>query len=242
MVQGRDIWKQASQAGELCNITMCTMLYIASPLQANPDVLVSPGEVTPPQHFRELLANGTYQLPLYPTTLLLATDIELTVDVPFIFHTLPTLIKLSYDPHVTGGFGPFSFGRLHRASAGDMKFRVGVRDNKISITLPGTQLIGYVSDVVPQHPREPTYRVRRSTHSNVQDTLVKESEFDQWLFSKNKDRRLRNGLFHKGPLNDPALTDSLKQAKDGAERIPLLITPTVPLNTATATLYYNSTL
>ena len=194
-------------------------------------MLVSPGEVTPPQHFRELLANGTYQLPLYPTTLLLATDIELTVDVPFIFHTLPTLIKLSYDPHVTGGFGPFSFGRLHRASAGDMKFRVGVRDNKISITLPGTQLIGYVSDVVPQHPREPTYRGRRSTHSTAR---VKESEFDQWLFSKkNKDLDLRP--FHNGPyptnkLMHTFLTDTSKLPK---EKTSMLITPTAPLHTNT---------
>ena len=251
MVQGRTVWEQAPQTGELCHIIMCStcMMYFKSflLLQANHDLLVSPGEVTPSQQFRELLANGTYQLPLYPTTLLLASDIELTVDVPFIFHTLPTLIKLSYDHHVTGGFGPFSFGPLHRASAGDMKFRVGVRDNKITITLPGTQLIGYVSDVVPQHPIEPTYRVRRSTPSTVCDTFVKESEFDQWLFSKkNKGRRFRNGLFHKDPYNQPsndlALTESLKQTKDGAESVPLLITPTIPLNTATTTVYFNSTL
>ena len=214
-------------------------------MQADPSVFVSPGD-TPPHHFRELLANGTYQLPLYPTTLLLATDVELTVDVPFIFHTLPTLIKFSYDPHITGGFGPFSFGPMHRASAGDMKFRVGIRDNKISITLPGTQLIGYVCDVVPQHPREPTDRVRRSTYSTVPDTLLKESEFDQWLFAKNKDRRVRNSLFHKdqNPANqphEPVLTASLKPRNDDAERVSLLITPTVPLSTATAT-YYNSTL
>ncbi|CAI8035383.1 hypothetical protein GBAR_LOCUS19865 [Geodia barretti] len=118
--------------------------------------MVSPGIM---REFQDIIKNSTYQLPLYPTTLLLATDIELTVDVPFIFHTLPTLIKFSYDPHITGGFGPFSFGRLHRASAGDMKFRVGVRDNKISITLPGTQLIGYVCDVVPQHPSKTAHEI-----------------------------------------------------------------------------------
>ena len=117
------------------------------------EIFVSPGTSS---EFRNMVKNGSCQLPLYPTSLLLATDIELTVDMPFIFHTLPTLIQLSYDPHVSGEFGPFSFGPLHRASAGDMKFRVGVRDNKIAITLPGTQLFGYVSDVVPQHPRPAT--------------------------------------------------------------------------------------
>ena len=85
--------------------------------------------------------------------MLLATEIELTVDVPYVFHTLPTLIKLSYDPHVSGGFGPFSFGPLYRVRAGNMmKFRVEVKESKIKLMIPGTQLIGYVCDVVPKHP------------------------------------------------------------------------------------------
>ena len=200
-------------------------------LQADSNVEVSPGEVTSPEHFRELLEARTYHLPLYPTTLLLATDIELTVDVPFIFHTLPTLIKFSYDPHVTGGFGPFSFGPLHRASAGDMKFRVGIRDSKISITLPGTQLIGYVCDVVPRHPKESVSSGHRSTRSTEQET---ESEFDQWLFSKkNKDLNLR--MFHKeSPPTKQQMHGSFLTAKDKSS---MLITPTAPVS-----VYYNTTL
>ena len=203
-------------------------------LQVDPNIEISPGEVTPPHHFRELLENTTYQLPLYPTTLLLATDIELTVDVPFVFHTLPTLVKFSYDPHITGGFGPFSFGPLHRASAGDMKFRVGIRDNKISITLPGTQLIGYVCDVVPQHPRENATNSHRSTRSAEQETG---SEFDQWLFSK-KNKHLNLKIFHKElhPTNQPIhLTESL--IEEVKQNTPMIISPTAPLN-----IYYNTTL
>ena len=147
--------------------------------------MVSPGVIYPPELFREIVMNGTYRLPLYPSSLLLATDIQLTVDVPFIFHTLPTLIKLSYDPHISGGFGPFSFGPMHKASAGNIKFRVGVRENKITITIPGTQLIGYVCDVVPQHPEETLDQGHRSARS-VYHTNARESEFDQWLFFERK--------------------------------------------------------
>ena len=115
--------------------------------------MVSPGDIHPPKLFRDTIKNTTYRLPLYPSSMLLATEIELTIDVPYVFHTLPTLIKLSYDPHVSGGFGPFSFGPLYRARAGNMmKFRVEVKESKIRLMIPGTQLIGYVCDVVPKHP------------------------------------------------------------------------------------------
>ena len=165
-------------------------------MQKDSEIFVSPGTSS---DFRDMVKNGSYQLPLYPTSLLLATDIELTVDVPFIFHTLPTLIQLSYDRHISGGFGPFSFGPLHRASAGDMKFRVGVRDNKIAITLPGTQLIGYVSDVVPQHPIPATAdRSRRSTDEDLSSSNTG-SEFNEWLFTKRKSTSFPGSPYHNDP-------------------------------------------
>ena len=188
--------------------------------------MVSPGITS---DFQDTVKNGTYQLPLYPTTLLLASDIELTVDVPFIFHTLPTLIKLSYDPHVTGGLGPFSFGPLHRASAGDMKFRVGVRDNKITITLPGTQLIGYVSDVVPQHLRKTTTsRDRRSTDFLTNNSR---SDFNEWLFSKRKSTHDSRYPFYRDThtTTKPTTADTNAPADD-TKQLKVLITPTHPAN------------
>ena len=221
-------------------------------LQADPDVAVSPGEIVPPELFRDALENNTYQLPLYPTSILLATDIELSVDVPFIFHTLPTLIKLSYDPHVTGGFGPFSFGQMHEAKVRNMKFKVEVRDSKILITLPGTQVFGYVSDVVPQHPLEMVGDDRRSARS-VDDAYNTDREFDQWLFSKkNKELKRQDRLFiknsdpseHRQP-SQSSRNGHMKGTKDLTESFSMLITPSVPLNSANTEAvpaYYNSTL
>jgi hypothetical protein len=189
----------------------------------DPDVMVSPGIM---HDFQDIIKNTIYQLPLYPTTLLLATNIELTVDVPFIFHTLPTLIKFSYDPHVTGGFGPFSFGRLHRASAGDMKFRVGVRDNKISITLPGTQLIGYVCDVVPQHPSKTAHRDRRSSDFLTSNS---KSQFNEWLFHKRKSPQAPF-LSEAHTTAKPTTTTNTNHPADDTEHYKVLVAPTHPAN------------
>ena len=186
--------------------------------------MVSPGVSS---EFREIIENGSYQLPLYPTSLLLATDVELTVDIPFIFHTLPTLIKLSYDPYVSGGFGPFSFGPLHRGSAGNMKFRVGVRENKISITLPGTQVIGYVNDVVPKHPRETVRRDRRSSDEIISGSDTS-SEFNDWLYSKRKSASLTDGPSDNELQNLDSVF--LPTKIDAAEQLRLLIAPTHSAN------------
>lgn len=191
--------------------------------QKYPSVMVSPGIKQQLREFYNAIKNRTYQLPLYPTSLLLATDIQLAVDVPYIFHTLPTLIKLSYDPHITGGFGPFSFGPLHRASAGKMKFRVGIRDNQITITLPGTQVIGFVCDVVPQYPRETVQRSRRSLKPN-RDL---EADFNQWLYGSNPSTT--SAIFHKDARAHKIPHDyaTLSQDGDTEEHLKLLITPTI---------------
>ena len=209
-------------------------------LQEMPGVMVSSGRVHPPEDFREMVKNGTYRLPLYPSSLLLATDIQLTVDVPFVFHTLPTLIKLSYDPHISGGVGPFSFGPLHRTNAGNIKFRVGIRDSKITVTIPGTQLVGFVCDVVPQHPRETVNRGQRSTRSVNYHREVRAagSEFDQWLYSKKDKEPARQDntrtLDSKVPAPQPPLDSGGmvggggERAEDTTDSLAMLITPTVP--------------
>ena len=186
--------------------------------------MVSPGVMQQLRDFHNTIKNGSYHLPLYPTSLLLATDIELTVDIPFIFHTLPTLIKLSYDPHITGGFGPFSFGPLHRARAGNIKFRVDIRDNQITITIPGTQLIGYACSVVPQHPRTNFDRSHDRSIRSMSNANTAGSDFDEWLFSKQSNLPIHNKLFHK----DAGDHEKSFSSPVGDDK--LLIAPTHPSN------------
>lgn len=140
-----------------------------------------------------MLANASYELPLYPASLILATRVELFVNLPFPFHTLPTLLRLSYDRHIRGGFGPFSFGPLFPGRAGGLKFQVQVRDNGMVIVLPGTQLVGYICNTVSKHPPEAHdhfSRKRRATSVRAMPAEgyekgdhhdLSSSKFGQWL-------------------------------------------------------------
>ena len=72
---------------------------------------------------------------------------------------------MSYDPTFSGGFGPFVIG--HKLFPGDfvhVSFLVEQRDTDILITLPGSQLVGYVCSVVPKSP-PPTDIHESSEHS-----------------------------------------------------------------------------
>ncbi len=151
---------------------------------------MSPGLVRPWKDFRSLLANDSYELPLYPSSLILATDVEIFVSLPFPFHTLPSLLRLSYDQHIYGGFGPFSFGPLFMGKTSGIKFQVQVRDNGVVIVLPGTQLIGYICSIVPKHPSEVQLRSSRRRRSAAQpledyassrQKVLSSSRFGQWL-------------------------------------------------------------
>ena len=108
--------------------------------------------VLPPEAFCSELSSHHYLLPLYPSTLLLATDIQL------FFHNLsdPTpLFRLAYEPRVRGSYGPFSFGPM--LVTGDrerrVKFRVDSVEGGAVVSLPGAQLIGYICNIVPRFPR-----------------------------------------------------------------------------------------
>ena len=95
---------------------------------------------------------------------------------------------MSTDDHIHGGFGPFQFGKVFPSTMGRIKFRVEVQNNLLVITLPGTQVIGYVCDIVPKFPvetRSGSVRERRSTlpiteNENKKKTTV----LEKWLVSK----------------------------------------------------------
>lgn len=157
-------------------------------LQANQSLLVSPGHASTPASFRDTFVNVTYQLPLYPSSILLATDIKLHIQTPFPLYSLPTLLRMSTDDHIHGGFGPFQFGKVFPSTMGRIKFRVEVQNNLLVMTLPGTQVIGYVCDIVPKFPvetRSSSMRERRSTLPILEkENEKKTTVLEKWLVSK----------------------------------------------------------
>ena len=98
---------------------------------------------------------------------------------------------MSYDRYLQGGYGPFVFGQSYESASGTMKFSVTVQNSNIIISLPGTQLIGYLCDIVPQHPAESGERSRRRRFTRKADFERKEldkfpSKFNEWLSSRSK--------------------------------------------------------
>ena len=84
-------------------------------------------------------------------TLILATNVQISIKGPVPSYVMPSLLKMSYDCTFRGGFGPFVIGG--KPFAGDISnvtFLVEQRDTDILMTLPGAQLIGYVCSVVPK--------------------------------------------------------------------------------------------
>lgn len=138
-----------------------------------------------PEDFRDILINDTYLFPLYPSSMLLATNIRLTLHTPFPYFILPSLLRMSYDQYLHGGFGPFVFGPSFKSATGSMKFSVSVRNSNMMITIPGTQLIGYLCDIVPQHQIEPKRNMRkkrfiRDESKNTKDAPVI-NRFSEWI-------------------------------------------------------------
>ena len=147
------------------------------------ETLVSPGPM-PVAELRQTLSNGNYKMPVYPSSLVLATDVQLSVKVPFLLHVLPALLRLSFDQHVTGGFGPFVFGKYFEASKGRIKFRLEHDgDSTIKIVLPGTQLIGYICNSVPKLPKNEHSIGKRSEFRK--GSGQNGNNFEQWISSKH---------------------------------------------------------
>ena len=102
------------------------------------------------------MSSDRYLLPAFPASLLIATDIQIRIPS----HSLPPkvvtdLLALSYEPLVSGGYGPFSFGRMYGDNKDGkelFKFHVQRENGSLLLTLPGAQLIGYVCHIVVKFP------------------------------------------------------------------------------------------
>ncbi len=151
---------------------------------------MSPGTAYSPVKFRESFANDTFLFPIFPSSMLLATNIKLSVYTPFPYFVLPPLLRMSFDHYVFGGFGPFVFGQNFKSLTGTMKFSVSVRDSNIEIHFPGTQLVGYMCDIVPRHPLEQSSgnkRDRRFAKDNAYREELND-RFKQWLSLERKEK------------------------------------------------------
>ena len=132
---------------------------------------MSPGPQPTPR-FREVVSSGQYLLPAFPASLLLATDIEISIPS----YSLPRdmaddLLALSYDPLVSGRYGPFSFGRMYGDSnkvRKAIKFQIDQSSRQLILRLPGAELMGYLCQIVPKFPSMSKKEKKMKSHSHVE--------------------------------------------------------------------------
>ena len=92
---------------------------------------------------------------------------------------------MSSDDHIRGGFGPFRFGDLFPSKMGKIKFRVEVHHDNLVITIPGTQTIGFLCDIVPNLPVEAkTVRYRKSASTFDKEDAKNTNLLAKWLMSR----------------------------------------------------------
>ena len=101
---------------------------------------------------------------------------------------------MSNDDHVHGGFGPFQFGEVFPSKMGRIKFRVEVHNDHLVITLPGTQMIGYLCDIVPRFPVELRSSVRERRSTLLVPEKDKATILEKWLVSKKGKTKETNHL------------------------------------------------
>ena len=126
--------------------------------------LVSPGPLEPARHFHEVIRNGQYLMPQYTTSFILANDIKIFFPGLGIVNdsdidnqtnnAINTLMRYAYAPNLEGGYGPFSFVPAEGAKKDVHNFRVERINGGIQLTIPGAQIVAYVSTVISRFPAD----------------------------------------------------------------------------------------
>ena len=126
--------------------------------------MVSPGPLEPARHFHEVVRNGQYLMPQYTTSFILANDIKIffpglgTVNDSDIDNqtnnAINTLMRYAYAPNLEGGYGPFSFVPAEGTKQDVHNFRVERINGGIQLSIPGAQIVAYVSTVISRFPAD----------------------------------------------------------------------------------------
>ena len=128
--------------------------------------VVSPGPLEPERYYQEVVRNGDYLMPQFTSAFILASDVKVYFpglgiwnDTDVDDHTnsaVNILMKYTYAPNLEGGYGPFSFVPADGAINNVHTFRVERSRGGILITVPGAQIIGYITTVISKFPDNQT--------------------------------------------------------------------------------------
>ena len=103
-------------------------------------------------------------MPQYTTSFILANDIKLFFPGLGIVNdsdsdietnnAISTLMRYAYAPNLDGGYGPFSFVPAEGTKQDVHNFRVERTKGGTQLSIPGAQIVAYVSTVIPRFPAD----------------------------------------------------------------------------------------
>ena len=127
--------------------------------------MVSPGPLEPGWYYQEVIRNGDYLMPQFTSAFILASDVKVYFPGLGVWNdtdgddqtnnAINILMKYTYAPNLDGGYGPFSFVPANGAN-NVHNFRVERNRGGILITVPGAQVIGYVTNIISKFPDNQT--------------------------------------------------------------------------------------
>ena len=103
-------------------------------------------------------------MPQYTTSFFLANDIKIFFPGLGIVNdsdidnqtnnAINTLMRYAYAPNLEGGYGPFSFVPAEGTKQDVHNFRVERINGGIQLSIPGAQIVAYITTVIPRFPAD----------------------------------------------------------------------------------------
>ncbi len=120
--------------------------------QVDENDVISPGPQQDESQFINEVINKNYLLPEYVTGLILSRNIQfefkgITADVA------AHAVSISHRASLSGGWGPFRASYSYGYGKQERTYNAEATSNGLRITIPGAQIIGYVTQVVPEFPQ-----------------------------------------------------------------------------------------
>lgn len=137
---------------------MCLCIFQATHLNGQSTLKVSPGPLSEAEFVREVKSsygttNPSYLLPQYVTGLLLSRNVEVeftTSDASTSAHA----VRVASSASVSGGIGPWRASFSYSGGRSRRTMNFASTSTGLRVTIPGAQVIGYYTQVVPRFPKD----------------------------------------------------------------------------------------
>ena len=113
---------------------------------------MSPGTLSE-VNFVNAISSGKYLLPEYCTAFLLAKDVYLEFS-GMSSDDVEDATRTAGNGHFSGSYGPFSAGETLQYNHQTHYTQASSASNGLNIKIPGAQIIGYYTSVIPKFPDE----------------------------------------------------------------------------------------